>query len=100
MRDLVTGKGSVYLIGEAAGFISASSFEGISSAILSAKLLADAFAMGKSEKEIQKIYKNKTRGLRLKLYIKTFKRAVLCSPLLRGIIMKSGITSIEPYKKP
>ena len=100
MRDLVTGKENVFLVGEAAGFISASSFEGISSAILSGKLLADSFAKGKNEKEIQKIYKKKTIGLRLKLYMKTFKRAVLCSPFLRKIIMKSGFTAIEPYKKP
>lgn len=33
ISDFITGKDGVYLIGEAAGFISASSFEGISSAI-------------------------------------------------------------------
>ena len=100
MRDFVTGKGHAFLIGEAAGFISASSFEGISSAIMSAKLLADAFGEQKEIEKIQKAYRKKTKKLRFKLYIKTFKRAVLCSPFLRKIIMKSGFTAIEPYKKP
>ncbi len=100
MRDFVTGKGSAFLIGESAGFISASSFEGISSAIMSAKLLADAFGEEKEIEDIQKRYKKETKKLRLKLYVKTHKRAVLCSPFLRKIIMKSGITAIEPYKKP
>lgn len=100
MSDFVTGKGHAFLIGEAAGFISASSFEGISSAIISAKLLADAFGEKKEVEDIQKIYRKRTKKLRFKLYIKTFKRAVLCSPFLRKIIMKSGFTAIEPYKKP
>lgn len=38
--DFITGRDGVYLIGEAAGFISASSFEGISSAIRSGSALA------------------------------------------------------------
>ena len=46
------------------------------------------------------IFELRTKKLRFKLYIKTFKRAVLCSPFLRKIIMKSGFTAIEPYKKP
>ena len=48
MKDFQTGKDGVFLLGEAAGFISASSFEGLSSAMLSGKILADAMAEGKS----------------------------------------------------
>lgn len=97
MSDFIVGKKSVYLIGEAAGFISASSFEGISSAILSGKLLADAFLEGKDHKKIMKLYKAKTLPLRIKLYFKTKKRFVLCSPSLRHMIMKSGIESVKKY---
>lgn len=43
-RDFETGENGVYLIGEAAGFISPSSFEGISSAISSGELLAKSFS--------------------------------------------------------
>lgn len=95
LSDFVCSKPGVYLIGEAAGFISSSSFEGISSALISAKRLSDAFAEGKDHKQISRAYKNKTRKLRFKLWTKTFKRCVLCSPFLRRLIMKSGIESIE-----
>lgn len=97
LGDIVLGKPNVYLIGEAAGFISSSSFEGISSAMISGKLLADAYAEAKNHKSIFKTYKHNSLKLRLKLYTKMKKRWVLCSPLLRYFIMKSGITSVEKY---
>lgn len=95
--DFNCGKESVYLLGEAAGFISSSSFEGISSAIISGKLLAKAFADGKNDRHILRNYKRSTLPLRLKLLTKIFKRKVLCSPILRFLILKSGIQSIEKY---
>lgn len=91
--DFIVGKDRIFLIGEAAGFISSSSFEGISSAFLSGKYLADSFG----DKNILATYKRKTATLRLKLFFKIPKMKVLCSPLLRKIIMKSGIASIEKY---
>jgi len=99
MKDFRTGKDRVFLLGEAAGFISASSFEGLSYAMHSGKILADAFAEGKSCEAVQKIYRKNTRVLRLKLRIKSVKRALLCNSFIRGIIMRSGIQSISPYKK-
>ncbi len=99
MGDFQTGKQSVFLLGEAAGFISASSFEGLSSAMLSGKLLADAFIRGSSHREIERIYKKSTRALRRKLRLKSVKRWVLCTPFLRALIMKSGVQSIRPYTK-
>ena len=98
-KDFVTGRDGVFLLGEAAGFISASSFEGLSSAMYSGKLLADAIRDGKDPKEAQKIYRKSTKALRRKLRMKIIKRALLCSPLVRRLIMKSGIESIEPYAK-
>lgn len=95
MHDFVTGKDNAYLIGEAAGFISASSFEGISSAILSGKYLAEAFAA----KDIKKAYRRKTAKLRLKLYLKTIKRWFMYTPWARNIIMASGIMSIKVDEK-
>ena len=99
MRDLCVGKEGVYLVGEAAGFISSSSFEGISSALLSGKLLADAFVCSDDHAHILSRYKKNTLSLRLKLYGKTFKRSILCSPALRYCIMKSGIMSVRKYEK-
>lgn len=96
-NDIICGRKNVFLLGEAAGFVSASSFEGISGAILSGKLLADAFEKGYNKGSIIHFYKRFTLKLRMKLYTKTFKRSVLCSPFLRYLIMKSGICSIKKY---
>ena len=98
MNDFCTGKDGVFLLGEAAGFISASSFEGLSSAMLSGKLLADSFSNTSTLAEAQKKYKKSTFSLRYKLRLKAIKRAILCSPFMRKLIMKSGIQSIKPYK--
>ena len=97
MSDFTLGKRGVYLIGEAAGLISSSSFEGISSAILSGKYLSMAFLEAKDQTEILKLYKKKTLKLRIKLCLKNPKRFVICNPFLRNIVMKSGIQSVEKY---
>ncbi len=99
MKDFCTGAGSVFLLGEAAGFISSSSFEGLSSAMYSGKILADAFAEGETYENIQRIYRRNTRSLRFKLRMKSVKRTLLCNPFTRGVIMKSGLQSIHPYTK-
>ena len=90
--DFCTGSGNIFLIGEAAGFISASSLEGISSALNSAYYLAEAF---NSSAEVQKTYRRKTFMLRLKLYFKIFKVPFIYRPFLRKLIMKSGLKSIK-----
>ena len=97
-RDFIMGNGRVFLLGEAAGFVSPSSFEGFSSAFFSGKLLADAFVAGMDEAVILRRYKGKTRKLRLKLLCKILKMRVLCSPTLRKLIMGSGICSIHKYE--
>ncbi len=94
-RDFVLGRDNVFLIGEAAGFVSSSSFEGISSAFLSGKYLADAFA--EAPQKVLSAYKRKSVKLRFKLFLKIPKMMILCSPWLRKMIMKSGICSIEKY---
>lgn len=95
MRDFVTGADGVYLVGEAAGFISASSFEGISSAIRSASALADAFRNVENSRNITKSYRRKTLFLRCKLYLKTWKRYVTHTPWTRALVMRSGLTAIR-----
>ena len=97
--DFLCGGVGIYLVGEAAGFISSSSFEGISSAMLSGKYLADAIRDAKDGKRAIKNYRKKCRKLQLKLYLKTHKRRVLCSSFLRNTIMASGIMSVEKYSK-
>ena len=96
-RDFATGKDGVYLVGEAAGLISASSFEGISSAMLSGRMLAKAFDKD-SPAGIAKAYRRASKRLRFKLFTKTIKRKILCSPALRYLIMKSGVQSVKIYR--
>lgn len=93
--DFCCGRPGVYLLGEAAGFISASSFEGISSALISGKLLAEAFANCTDGTSVLRLYRKKTASLRKKLFSKTFKRQILCNPLTRLAIMESGIQSLD-----
>ncbi len=82
----------IYLVGEAAGLISPSSLEGISSALKSGYELGRVFT---PEKSVLPEYMQKMRMLRLKLRFKRFKSFVLCSPLLRFLVMRSGISAVE-----
>ncbi len=95
--DLILGSDGVYLAGEAAGFISASSFEGISGAVLSGKLLARALSNGKNHRTALHLYCKYTRALRFRIIGKFFKRAVLFSAPLRYLIMKSGLFSVKKF---
>ena len=97
-QDFCLGTGRVFLLGEAAGFVSPSSFEGFSSAFLSGKYLADAFTSSLDERQIRRTYQRKTQKLRLKLVCKILKMKVLCSPALRKLVMQSGIRSIQKYE--
>lgn len=91
--DFFIGEDGAYLVGEAAGFISASSFEGISSAILSGRMLAEAIANAKDKQEITRRYRSLSRTLTSKMLLKIPKMKILTSPVLRSIIMKSGVTA-------
>ena len=95
--DILCGKPGAYLLGEAAGFITADSFEGISSALHTGRMLGEAFAEGKNHEDILKIYKAKTQKQRRKIRYRIFKMRLLCSPTFRHLIMKSGIKSFKPY---
>lgn len=101
LTDFQTGGEDIFLIGEAAGFISPSSFEGISSAMKSGRLLAAAFRSGSP----QLTYRRSVRGIKLRLYLKCFKRYFMYTPFLRRLVMGSGATSIKveerknPYGK-
>ena len=99
MKDFCMGEGSVFLLGEAAGLISASSFEGLSSAMYSGKILADILAKEESLPNAQKTYRKNTKSLRYKLRMKSVKRVFLCNPFIRGMILKSGVQSIRPYTR-
>lgn len=93
--DFLTGENGAYLVGEAAGFISSSSFEGISSALTSGKILAQCISDSLVYEEITESYLARTKKLRKKLALKIPKMRILTNPFLRKLIMKSGITAIK-----
>lgn len=93
IRDFYTGNENIFLIGEAAGFISASSLEGISYALNSAEILSKI--LNSHHPKPNKCYYQRTIPLRLKLYSKIIKAKILTTPLWRKIIMKSGIQHIK-----
>ena len=91
------GKDGAFLIGEAAGFISPSSFEGISYALSSGEALADAFNRyaPDSLQRIQRHYRSKTAELKRKVSLRCVKRPFMYNGVLRSLVMKSGLTAIK-----
>lgn len=90
--DFVCGEKNAFLIGEAAGFISASSLEGISYALDSAEILKCVLLQGAPD--INNAYRKATRKLRIKLYGKILKSRALTSAHARKWIMQSGVAHI------
>jgi len=92
-NDFSCGKNNAFLIGEAAGFISPSSLEGISYAIRSAyKLSVVLNGKGKNKNAL---YRKSTLHIRLDLFSKIMKLPFMYNPFLRKVIMKCGINSLE-----
>ena len=96
-RDFATGYDNAFLIGEAAGFISPSSLEGISYGINSSRILAEV--LNSKSKELNEKYNRKTLKIKLELMIKLFKCLFLYNPFLRRIVMASKIAAINVETK-
>jgi flavin-dependent dehydrogenase len=93
LNDFCTGKNNIFLIGEAAGFISPSSLEGISSAINTGYYLSEVLNAKVSDPCTA--YRRKTFGLRLKLYLKVLKSPFMYFPSMRKLVMASGVNSLK-----
>ena len=98
-RGIFCGRDGAILIGEAAGFISPSSFEGISYALISAEKLAEAFNSKERLADVLRAYRRSTKLLSLKVKIKCIKRPFMYNKLLRTLVMRSGITAIKIKKE-
>lgn len=90
--ELLCGGDGVFLVGEAAGFVSPSSLEGISYALESAEALAAAFNTGQTDPG--RIYFRNTLPLRFRLLEKMVKTPFIFYPSLRRLVMASGIGSL------
>ncbi|MFO7610990.1 MAG: FAD-binding protein [Clostridia bacterium] len=92
-RDIFTGSDKVALVGEAAGFISPSSAEGISYALRSGAMLAEC--INEFGMDFSKPYGMRAGKLRRNLARKNIKALVMYNGLVRRLIMKSGILSMN-----
>lgn len=95
--QLCTGKDGCFLIGEAAGFISPSSLEGLSYAFESAYILSRLF--NQKENITARDYRKASFFLILKITLKMLKKPFIMGSFLRKIIMRSGISSLRIIKK-
>lgn len=93
LRDFCVGEAGAFLLGEAAGFISPSSLEGISYALNSAVALAGVLNSGRANPA--RGYRVKTLPIRIKLLLKCLKAPFMYHPLLRKLVMKTGLLSIS-----
>lgn len=92
-KDFLLGDNQLFLIGEAAGLISASSLEGISYALDSAEQLSRILNCGKGD--LNALYKRSMLPLKIKLWTKIWKSKILTTPFLRKWLMKSRISHIN-----
>ena len=92
-RDFCKGEKGIFFIGEAAGFISPSSLEGISSAIFSAKELSRV--LNRPYGNLNRKYWRKTLKIRMKIGIKLLKCPFMYNTFLRKLVLKSGLHSIK-----
>ena len=91
--QVFSGSDGIALIGEAAGWISPSSAEGLSYAFRSAMLLADVLKA--SSTGFEKRYRDGTRGLRRNIFIKNLKSRFIFNPVLRQLVMRSGLQALD-----
>lgn len=91
--DFCCGKENSFLVGEAAGFISPSSLEGISAAINSALILSKV--LNTNSKNANRKYRLKTLNIRLKIFFKLLKCPFMYNSFLRKLVLKSRVKSIN-----
>ena len=96
--EICLGQGNVALIGEAAGWISPSSAEGLSYAFRSAVGLAGAMADGLDaglNAGVSERYRRQVWPMFANLAVKRIKCPVLYQPLLRRAVMYSGCGAVR-----
>lgn len=95
LEQIFLGKGNIALIGEAAGWISPTSAEGLSYAFRSALALAESL---EQEPDILvEEYRKNISALKMNIVLKNLKAPFMYNPFLRKIAMKSGFLSLDIY---
>ena len=93
-KDIITGNDHAALVGEAGGFISPSSAEGISFALRSSYALAKSLNNG--WEGFQKRYRENLKPVLNSITFKQMKSPGMYNKTIRGMVMKSGIFSSKP----
>ncbi len=96
IKQVYLGKGNIFLIGEAAGWISPTSAEGLSYAFRSAAALCKSIQQDPVD-PMRRYYYN-TRGLRMNIIQKNLKAPFMYNPFLRKTVMESGLLSMDIYR--
>lgn len=92
-KHICTGKDGIGLIGEAAGWISPSSAEGMSYAMKSAYIAANI--LNNRPDDFCSAYARETRRLRQNIFLKNLKAPAMYNPTLRNLVMRSGLQSMD-----
>ena len=92
-KDICLGEQKVALIGEAAGFISPTSAEGISYAMLSADALGDALLENKVD--FLKLYAKRAKSLKKNITTKLLKYPMMYNAPIRRAVFATGIGAIK-----
>ena len=95
--QICIGRGRVGLIGEAAGFISPSSAEGLRYTLRSALALGDGLSHGIESWD--GFYKNNAGPLFENIVLKNLKSPFMYNRILRACVMKTGVASIDLYSE-
>jgi geranylgeranyl reductase len=96
-QQLSTGAKGIALLGEAGGWISPSSAEGISYALRSALDLAEA--LQKTPDGFEKRYDEQMKALQRNIWLKNLKSHFIFNPRLRKAVMRSGLQSMKIHKE-
>ncbi|MEW6183765.1 MAG: FAD-binding protein [Bacillota bacterium] len=91
--QICTGKEGIALLGEAAGWISPTSSEGLSYAFRSALAASEALRHGPDD--FSRNYESNTRFLRQNIFLKNIKSSFMYNRFLRKMVLRSGIASIQ-----
>ncbi len=98
LAEILTGGPGIALAGEAAGFISPSSAEGLSYALASALILAGVLNI--SLENFERRYARQSLTLKLNILLKNLKSPFMYTPLLRRLVMAIGLNSLKIYQPP
>ncbi len=96
ISQISTGAAGVALLGEAAGLISPSSAEGFSYAFKSALVLAQV--LHETPDGFEKRYHQKIAQFKRNIFVKNLKSHFIYDPLLRNIVMRTGLQSMQVHQ--